>query len=43
MWEILDGEFKINLIVELDNILNSLMEKVYNMQEKVGNFNRKKM
>lgn len=34
MWEILDGEFKINLIVELDNILNSLMEKVYNMQEK---------
>lgn len=28
MWEILDGEFKINLIVELDNILNSLMEKI---------------
>lgn len=41
MWKIFDGECKINLIVELDNILISLIAKSYNMQEKVGNFNRK--
>lgn len=35
MKEIFDGEFKMNLILELDNVLNSLMAEVYNMQEKV--------